>query len=131
MDYEIIRKTPDELGYKDRGIMKWQGFMLPEQLDALKKRKNENKQGKQIAKELMTAQEISKYLQQSYLNKKPIAIQANTLRNGHFYPDVDCIVLGFQDEDIYLSLKDNRKISCKINQIRNIEFMNTKDWYKK
>jgi len=79
----------------------------------------------------VTGKEISKFLQQSYLNKKPISIQANTLKNGNFYPDVHCIVLGFQDEDIYLLLKDNRKTSCKINQIRHVDFMNSTDWYNK
>jgi len=74
---------------------------------------------------------ISEYLQQSYLAKRPISIQANILRNGHFYPDVNCIVVGFQDEDIYLLLKDNRSANCTIDQIRNIEFMNTEEWYNK
>lgn len=122
MEYKVIRRTPDQLGYKDRGIMKWQGLMLSAHLDELRTMKKEDKKGKPIGKEIMTEKEISKYLEQSYLNKKPVSIQANTLKNGHFYPDVHCIVLGFQDEDIYLSLKDNRKTSCKINQIRNIEF---------
>ncbi|MGO1742587.1 MAG: helix-turn-helix domain-containing protein [Staphylococcus equorum] len=31
----------------------------------------------------------------------------------------------------YILLKDNRRISCEISQIRNIEFMNMEDWYLK
>lgn len=34
-EIEIIKLTPDDLGYKDRGIMKWQGLILPQQTDAI------------------------------------------------------------------------------------------------
>lgn len=131
MTNKIIRMTPDDLGYKDRGIMKWQGLMLSAHTEALKHIDKEEKKGKPIGKKIMAEIEISQYLQQSYLNKSPVSIQANTLKNGHFYPDVHCIVFGFNADKIFLKLKDKREISCKINQIRNIEFMNIKDWYDK
>ena len=130
-DVEIIKMTPDELGYKDRGIMKWQGLILASHRDGLDKMDKGDKQGKPQAKEQMSEIEISEYLQQSYLNKRPVSIQANVLRDGHFYPDVNCIIVGFQDEDIYLLLNDNRSTTCTLDQIRNIEFMDPQKWYNK
>ena len=130
-DVEIIKMTPDELGYKDRGIMKWQGLILASHRDGLDKMDKAEKQGKPQAKEQMSEIEISEYLQQSYLNKRPVSIQANVLRDGHFYPDVNCIIVGFQDEDIYLLLNDNRSTTCTLDQIRNIEFMDPQKWYNK
>lgn len=44
----------------------------------------------------MSEIEISKILQKSYLNKRPVAIQANILRDGYFYPDVKCLVSDFE-----------------------------------
>lgn len=130
-DVEIIRMTPDELGYKDRGIMKWQGLILASHRDGLDNMDKAEKQGKPQAKEQMSEMEISEYLQQSYLNKRPVSIQANVLKNGHFYPDVNCIIVGFQDEDIYLLLNDNRSTTCTLDQIRNIEFVDPQKWYNK
>src|SRR5699024_4280081 len=113
MPKKIVRMTPDQLGYKDRGKMKWLGLMLSDHLDALKVMKK------------------SRYLQQAYINKVPVIIQANTLNNGNYYPDLHCLVLGSQENKIFLLLKDNRTISCEINQIRNIEFMSIENWYNK
>lgn len=131
MTKKVIRFTPDELGYKDRGIMKWRGLILSAQTEALKQIDKEEKKGKPVGKNIMSEIEISRYLQQSFLSKSPVSIQANTLKNGHFYPDVHCIVIGFNGDKIFLKLKDKREISCEINQIRNIEFMNIKDWFEK
>ena len=33
---KIIRFTPDQFGYKDRGKMKWQGLMLSDHTEKLK-----------------------------------------------------------------------------------------------
>jgi len=93
--------------------------------------KKEDKKPEPMAKKLMNEMEISRYLQQAYINKVPVIIQANTLNNGNYYPDLHCLVLGFQENRIFLLLKDNRRISCGINQIRNIELMSMNDWYNK
>lgn len=128
---KVIRLTPDDLGYKDRGKMKWLGLMLSDHLDVLKTMDKEDENREPKPKRLMSEKEISQYLQKSYTNKVPIIIQANVLKNGNYYPDIYCLVLGFQDDKIFLLLKDNRRISCEINQIRNIEFMDPIEWYNK
>jgi len=44
-DVEVIRMTPDDLGYKDRGIMKWQGLILADHNEALKKMDTDQTEG--------------------------------------------------------------------------------------
>src|SRR5699024_12363328 len=100
-------------------------------LITMKKIKKEDDLPEPMDKKLMNEMEISRYLQQAYINKVPVIIQANTLNNGNYYPDLHCLVLGSQENKIFLLLKDNRTISCEINQIRNIEFMSIENWYNK
>lgn len=132
MEKKIIYKTPDELGYVDRGKMKWQGLILAAQTELHQAHHEEVAKKENVeAKPVMTEVGISKVLQIAYLDKLPVNIQANILRNGKFYPDVNCLVAGFVDEDIYLELKDGRVRTCKIEDIRNIEFADVIEWYEK
>lgn len=54
MKEEVILSSPDKLGYKDRGIIKWQGMILSEQGDFIKKMKLEDTKGDIQPKEEMT-----------------------------------------------------------------------------
>lgn len=127
----IIRVTPDDLGYKDRGKMKWQGLILSDQTEMMKQQEKDDKAKYPDAKPLMNIIDVAQILQQAYLHQKPIAIQANILRNGHFYPDVKCMVQGVGDGKIYLKLKDGRLRSCRVEDIRNVQFMDPLEWYQK
>lgn len=53
------------------------------------------------------------------------------MRNGHYFPDLRCMVLGYADNKIYLQLKDGRRTSCELSQLRNISFMDPAEWYEK
>ena len=53
------------------------------------------------------------------------------MRNGHFYPDVKCMVQGVGGDKVYLKLKDGRLRSCKVEDIRNVQFMDPLEWYEK
>ncbi|MFD1066711.1 hypothetical protein [Oceanobacillus locisalsi] len=125
----ITYVTPEQFGYIDRGILKWQGMLLADQTDALKRDENEPAEIK--PKEEMTEVEISEVLHKAFLNDAPIAIQANTMRNGSYYKDVLCKVAGYGGGKINLDVIDGRKTNCAIDQIRNIEFMDVSDWYDK
>lgn len=128
-DYAITRFTPEMFGYIDRGILKWQGMMLSDHTEALKKMKNEV--SVIAGKDEMNAIEISRVLHRAYATNSPVAIQANILRNGSFYKDVICKVAGYGGNRIHLNLKDGRTISCSLEEIRNIELLNPLDWYDK
>lgn len=125
----ITYVTPDQLGYKDRGIKKWQGLILGEQAEALKKLKNEVTEV--APKEEMTEEEISRLLHKAYAANYPILIQANIMRNGGYYKDLECKVAGSNNGEVYLKLRDGRNTKCTIDQIRNVELMDPIRWYNK
>ncbi|MCT1904135.1 hypothetical protein [Oceanobacillus sojae] len=128
-EYAITRFTPEMFGYTDRGILKWQGMILADQTDALKKMENEVSVIE--GKEEMSEVEISQVLHHAYVTESPILIQANIMRNGSYYKDVECQIAGFNGGRIFLRLKDGRKTSCLLEEIRNVEFMDSLDWYGK
>lgn len=131
MAEEVILLNPDKLGYKDRGKMKWQGMMLSDHTEALKKMKAEEQAIDIPAKEEMTVEEISEMLYEAYVTKSPVAIQANVLRNGQYYPDVHCLVLGYLGEKIILQLKNGSIKRVNIDLIRNVEVFNVLKWHNK
>lgn len=135
MEQEIIKLSPDRLGYKDRGLMKWQGMILSDHTEALKKINKDLLESVVAEKEEMTIESISKVLYQAYATKKPVIIQASILKDGNYYPDVTAYVLGFTMEKIILQVrkKDGSEIIKKItlDMIRNIELLDLLKWNKK
>lgn len=129
--YNIIRVTPEQFGYKDRGILKWQGLILSDHTDALKREKLNERLSEVKPKEEMTEEDISKFLFNAYKAYYPIVVQANVINNGNYYRDLECKVLGYDDNQIYLLLKDGRTVNCALEQIRNVEYMNSLDWFDK
>ncbi len=83
------------------------------------------------AKEKMDEEEIAGVLYQAFVTDSPVCIQANVIRNGNYYKDLECKISGYVDNRIYLFLKDGRATSCTLEEIRNVEMMNMLDWYRK
>lgn len=135
MKEEVILLNPDKLGYKDRGIMKWQGMILSEQKDYIRKMKAEAAKGDIQPKKEMTEEEIAEVLYNAYVTKLPVAIQAAVLRNGNYYPDVIALVLGYNHQQIMLQVrkKGGDKVIKRITieQIRNIELYDILKWNNK
>ncbi len=131
-EISIIRITPEQIGYKDRGIMKWMGLMLSDHNDALKREAEDGQLIEVKPKREMSEEEISQVLYRAFATNSPVAIQANALRkDGNYYKDVQCMVTGYADNQIHLTLKDGRVRSCTLEQIRNVEMMDSADWYDK
>ncbi len=130
-EVEVVKLTPDDLGYKDRGIMKWQGLILSEQTEALKAMRKEEQANEPAPKEKLSEEEISEVLQLAFIKKAPIAMQADIIRNGLYYRDLQCMVLGYADDKIYFRLIDGRQVQCEMHQIRHAAFMDPLEWYEK
>lgn len=131
MSRTIKEATPDQLGYKDRGIVKWLGMMLSDHSEALKKEELNNQLLDIAPKEWMTEEDISYVLYQAFKGDLPIFIQANVLHDGKYFKDLECKVVGYLENEICLVLKDGRRTRCTFNQIRNVAFMNPLEWYDK
>ena len=122
MDHQVIRRTPDQLGYQDRGKMKWQGLILSDMSELLKSHQKSEEAKNPLAKRKMDIIEITELLKDAYLSKKLVKIQANILKDGQYYPDLICSVLGYEGDKIYLQLKDRRVRTCQLDEIRNISY---------
>src|SRR5690625_4449469 len=131
MNQSIIRVTPDQLGYKDRGIVKWFGMILSDHSEALKKEKVNDQLIEVKAKEEMTEEQVATILYKAFMTNSPVLIQANVMRNGNYYSDLACKVNGQMENQVYLITKSEYSTKCTIDQIRNVEFMNVLDWYNK
>lgn len=123
---EIV--DPIALGYKDRCMKKWQGFILSDHVELMRKREKEMKK-ENVEKDKQDEVEISSKLAEAYMTKTPVVIQADVLRNGLYYDDLYCMVLGYHENEIHFELKDGRRTKTTLDQIRNVEFMDILDWY--
>lgn len=131
MEKKHIYLTPDQLGYKDRGKMKWLGLMLSDHTEALKKMSQEDYAEEIQAKPKQSLAEISEILSRAYHRGEPVLIQANILQNGSYFKDVPCMISGTFEDKIYLMLKNGRIVDTTLEDIRHIEFMDPLIWYEK
>lgn len=127
----ITRITPEQFGYKDRGIVKWLGMMLSDHSEALKKEEMTNQLIEIEAKEKMTEEEIAAVLYKAFVTDSPVLIQANVMKNGNYYKDLECKISGYVENQICFILKDKRFTSCTLEEIRHVEYMDSMDWYDK
>lgn len=127
-----IYYTPDELGYEDRGKLKWMGMMLSDHTEALKQlKKSDTTLQKQTVKPQQSMSDISKFLYESFIYQKPILVQANIIQDGHHYQTMAAIAMGQKDAYVYLKQIDGQESKCQVEAIRHIEWMDPAEWYRK
>lgn len=131
MARRIIHFTPDEMGYKDRGKMKWSGLILSDHTESLNKMMVEEQDGKVTIKPKQSLAEISEILAEAYLLKKPVSIQANIVEDGTYLENIRCLVSGTFEEQVFLVLRDGKIMKTTIDDIRYIEFIESNIWYQK
>ena len=131
MARKIMYFTPDQMGYKDRGKMKWLGMMLSDHSEALYKMADAEKKQLNQRKLKQTDHEKNKRLTEAYSLKKPVSLQINSIQNGTYADDIHCMISGNFDNKIILSLKDGRVVSTTFENIHYIEFLASDIWYQK
>ena len=104
--------------YQDRGMKKWQGFMLSDHIAALNKDK-ENNAKVYSEKNSMSEVEISQVLLQAFANNKIVSVQLKekTL-DKKIQPDIIGIVKGYEENQIVIG---NSKI--ELDNINNIQII--------
>jgi len=102
--------------YQDRGMKKWQGFMLSDHIAALNRDK-ENNAKVYSEKNSMSEVEISQVLLQAFANNKIVSVQLKekTL-DKKIQPDIVGIVKGYEKDKIIIG--DN---AVELNDINNIQ----------
>ena len=102
--------------YQDRGMKKWQGFMLSDHIAALNKDK-ENNAKEYSKKDAMSEADISQVLLQAFANNKTVYVQLKekTL-DKQVQPDIVGLVKGYEDDKIIIG--DNKVELSNINNIQ-------------
>lgn len=131
-EYEIEWFTPTDYNYQDRGMVKWMGMMLSDHSEALIQLEKEEREAEPPGKEKQSMEDVSKLLFKAYYTKQPVRIQADFLKNGCYYKDVECRVVGHNGENkVYLQLRNGELRQAEMQYIRNVEMMDVLDWYGK
>lgn len=125
---EIIEKiSPAERGYKDRKMAKWQGFILSDHADLLKKK--ENLPAEYAAKEKQSLSAITESLHHSFAYEQGVAIQLDFVVDGSYEPDIVGIVTGFESEKIFVQTSEELVI-IDLSLIRHVEALSATKWFK-
>ena len=128
MARKIMYFTPDQMGYKDRGKMKWLGMMLSDHSEALYKMADAEKKQLNQRKLKQTDREKNKLLTEAYSLKKPVSLQINSIQNGTYADDIHCMISGNFDNKIILSLKDGRCVATTVENTHNMEVGSSDSW---
>lgn len=103
--------------YQDRGMKKWQGFMLSDHIAAINRDKEE-KAKVYTEKAAMSKIEISQVLLQAFANHKTVLVQLKekTL-DKKVQPDITGIVKGYNGDKIIVGGQ-----SIELDSINHVEF---------
>ena len=102
--------------YQDRGMKKWQGFMLSDHIVALNKDK-ENNAKVYTEKVTMSEEAISQVLLQAFANNKVVVVQLKEKNlDKKIQPDIVGLVKGYEDDKIIIG--DNKVELSNINNIQ-------------
>lgn len=126
---KTIRPNPDQLAYQDRGKMKWQGLLLSDHSEAIKKRKLAEQNDVFLPKPQLSLDEIGQKLSFAYQNKHPILIQTNILENRSCFQEFSCLVAGHFENNIYFSLKNGQLLKIPLENIRHLKLLDPLVWY--
>lgn len=112
--------------YQDRGMVKWVGFYLSDHTAVLKQAAQKRHQVN-LAKKEQSLAEISRLLQQAFLQKKRVSIQLNLLDSeSNFMNDLVGKIIGQKDGVIYLAEEEQGILQVEIDQLRHVELLGAK-----
>ncbi len=105
-----------EHDYRDRGMLKWQGFYLSDHTAALNHQRDQQQRIYQRQPQ-QTLPTISKLLADAYQRHRQVTLQLNEVDlNGRQLPDSQTYIYGYHDDRIVI---DDQKLIA-INQIRHV-----------
>ncbi|EAD9709984.1 hypothetical protein AF112_06120 [Listeria monocytogenes] len=113
------------MGYQDRGMKKWGGFLLSEHTEAM-----QNAEPNLVWKEAMTTEFIESVLASAMTHQSTLVIQKKPL-NPEASPENDIIgrISGVENNTIYIKNSEGI-IPLSFSAIRNVEERSVDKWYK-
>lgn len=126
--YMTYHSDPLVRDYYDRGMLKYQPFMLSEHSSELEK-ESSSRNTTWERKEEMNESEIGKIINQSYSENRSIFIQLKTLdENGKILPSIYGRVEGYLDDSIYILEESGDLQLISINLINNAQLVDIHKW---
>lgn len=114
------------MDYKDRGMLKWQGFYLEEHSKKINSAKNHQEV---YRKDEMTEEDVSLLLYKLWKNKKEGLIQLNE-RIDDRYIEKKITVEGFSEDEIFFIDNNQNSFSLPLQAIRSVEILRSIKWCK-
>ncbi|WP_125608395.1 DNA-directed RNA polymerase subunit beta [Lapidilactobacillus bayanensis] len=114
--------------YPDRGMAKWLGWILSDHSAYMEQEAIAEQPI--VAKVEMTTAEIDTVLKTAWLHTQPISVQLNIEFNHHYQADVQGIMVGFADGQIYLQDQADREEKIQVDLIRHVELMTLQKWWQ-
>ena len=111
------------IDYNDRGWLKWARLYLSDHIEEIDA-DNEQRFTRNLAKEQMTTEEISKILKTAIIKNRTICIQKEERDVDGYYPeDIVGKILGGDELGIYVG-----EDKVHYDEIRHIEFYQEQKW---
>lgn len=120
--------TPDELGYHDRGMVKWQGFLLADHHELMETKAKEMEPA--AVKPQQSEEECSAFLADAFHSKWKIDLQLNILEDGCYLKVAQGHVLAIEEGMIFLETELGMQ-SVPLDLIRHASRTDSTKWYKK
>jgi len=112
--------------YNDRGLLKWQGFLMSEhnsQLTEYLKRINTLA----VQKEEMSEEDIHRELMHSYHKLRLALVQLNEVDNGLYAEDIEGMVTGFDEGHVHFNTVHGI-VTVPLDSIRNVYIPEFRKW---
>lgn len=127
---KMVRLNPNQMAYQDRGKMKWQGLLLSDHSEALKKPSLVQEEDKILPKTRLSLIDLSKKLALAYQKRQAITVQTNILTKDHHLQEFKALVAGSDENEIYFSLKNGQLIKIPLENISYVELFDHLLWQK-
>lgn len=123
--HEIQWISPSDIGYKDRKMAKWQGFILSDHADMIRQAE---RQKEILPKEKQSLERISFLAKEAYVSQKRVFIQLDFIENGQFSEDIEGFISGIDACMLYVQTKTDY-IVTELECVRHIELDSSPKWY--
>lgn len=120
--------TPDELGYKDRGMVKWQGFILSDHMEQMLIEEKQYRYSPHQS--ALSQEECASRLSQAYQHKRQVTLQLATLAHGHHHEEMTGYTKGVEDGQLYFQTQTGMRV-IPLELISHVHLNDNHKWFTK
>lgn len=104
--------------YRDRGMVKWQGFFLSDHTQNIEKMKYDDNHH-EVHRPDQDLDKISELLMTAFTTRAAVNVQLKQMdHNGNYFDSLNGFISGYQDTDVFI---DNKPVG--LEEISSVEFI--------